>query len=86
MPISDKANETNQLYFWFFPSENEDAGDEITIWLNGVSGVNILFGLVLTKTRVLAALLSRASSKKTVLFPGSMELLSPSITPGTGPT
>lgn len=37
MPISDKANETDQLYFWFFPSANEDASDEITIWLNGVS-------------------------------------------------
>lgn len=36
MPISDKANETDQLYFWFFPSANPDAGDEITIWLNGV--------------------------------------------------
>jgi carboxypeptidase D len=36
MPISNKANETNELYFWFFPSANEDAGDEITIWLNGV--------------------------------------------------
>lgn len=37
LPVSNKANETDQLYFWFFPSENEDAGDEITIWLNGVS-------------------------------------------------
>lgn len=24
-----------QLYFWFFPSENPAATDEITIWLNG---------------------------------------------------
>lgn len=39
MPISDKANETSELYFWFFPSANEDASDEITIWLNGVSAL-----------------------------------------------
>ena len=35
LPISDKANETSELYFWFFPSANQDADDEITIWLNG---------------------------------------------------
>lgn len=39
MPISAAQNETSELYFWFFPSANEQAGDEITIWLNGV-GVN----------------------------------------------
>jgi carboxypeptidase D len=36
LPISDAANETSELYFWFFPSENPDADDEITIWLNGM--------------------------------------------------
>jgi carboxypeptidase D len=35
MPISKTGNETRELYFWFFPSENADAGDEILIWLNG---------------------------------------------------
>ena len=35
MPISSDANETNELYFWFFPSENPKASDEILIWLNG---------------------------------------------------
>ena len=35
MPISKSLNETRELYFWFFPSENADAGDEILIWLNG---------------------------------------------------
>ena len=24
-----------QLYFWFFPSENPEATDEVLIWLNG---------------------------------------------------
>ncbi|KAL5377118.1 hypothetical protein PMIN06_011865 [Paraphaeosphaeria minitans] len=46
MPISDKANETDQLYFWFFPSANEDAGDEITIWLNGGPGCSSLEGFL----------------------------------------
>jgi carboxypeptidase D len=35
MPITKVANETSQLYFWFFPSENTEASDEILIWLNG---------------------------------------------------
>jgi carboxypeptidase D len=35
LPISKSENETRELYFWFFPSENADAGDEILIWLNG---------------------------------------------------
>lgn len=35
MPISKAANESSQLYFWFFPSENPAASDEILIWLNG---------------------------------------------------
>jgi carboxypeptidase D len=35
LPISDKANETSELYFWFVPSEKPKASDEILIWLNG---------------------------------------------------
>ncbi|KAH8719175.1 Alpha/Beta hydrolase protein [Phaeosphaeriaceae sp. PMI808] len=46
LPISDKSNETSQLYFWFFPSENPDAGDEITIWLNGGPGCSSLEGFL----------------------------------------
>ena len=34
LPISDKADETSELYFWYFPSSNPEATDEITIWLN----------------------------------------------------
>lgn len=30
-----------QLYFWFFPSENPAATDEVLIWLNG--GVSCLY-------------------------------------------
>ncbi|KAL7772586.1 hypothetical protein CFE70_002545 [Pyrenophora teres f. teres 0-1] len=46
LPISDKANETSELYFWFFPSANQDADDEITIWLNGGPGCSSLEGFL----------------------------------------
>ncbi|KZF19080.1 alpha/beta-hydrolase [Xylona heveae TC161] len=46
LPISDHANETSKLWFWFFPSENELAGDEILIWLNGGPGCSSLEGLL----------------------------------------
>ncbi len=34
LPIGD-SNDTNQLYFWFFPSTNPAAEKEIMIWLTG---------------------------------------------------
>lgn len=34
LPIGD-ANDTNQLYFWFFPSTDPAAEKEIAIWLTG---------------------------------------------------
>ncbi|MCJ1339407.1 hypothetical protein MMC09_004696 [Bachmanniomyces sp. S44760] len=46
LPISSQKNETRELYFWFFPSENPDACDEITIWLNGGPGCSSLEGLL----------------------------------------
>lgn len=35
LPISGKPNEEGNLFFWFFPSTNPAAKDEILIWLNG---------------------------------------------------
>ncbi|KAF2022386.1 carboxypeptidase cpdS precursor [Aaosphaeria arxii CBS 175.79] len=46
LPISDSANETSELYFWFFPSANPDASEEITIWLNGGPGCSSLEGFL----------------------------------------
>ncbi len=47
LPISDKKNETDKLFFWFFPTPTKEFMEkkEIVIWLNG--GVSILFFLVL---------------------------------------
>jgi len=46
LPISSNANETRELYFWYFPSLNPLADDEITIWLNGGPGCSSLEGLL----------------------------------------
>ncbi|RFU30803.1 hypothetical protein B7463_g5546, partial [Scytalidium lignicola] len=46
LPISDVWNETRKLYFWFFPSGNVNATDEIAIWFNGGPGCSSLTGLI----------------------------------------
>ncbi|TID12460.1 Carboxypeptidase cpdS [Venturia nashicola] len=46
LPVSSDANETKELWFWFFPSNNSNASDEITIWLNGGPGCSSLTGLL----------------------------------------
>ncbi|TVY21483.1 putative serine carboxypeptidase [Lachnellula arida] len=46
MPISKEKNETRELYFWFFPTENTEASDEILIWLNGGPGCSSLEGVL----------------------------------------
>jgi carboxypeptidase D len=32
LPVSQAANDSRQLFFWFFPTTNPDAGNEVTIW------------------------------------------------------
>ena len=46
LPISQAPNEPRQLYFWFFPSTNPDAGEEVVIWFNGGPGCSSLSGLL----------------------------------------
>ncbi|KIW42890.1 uncharacterized protein PV06_06394 [Exophiala oligosperma] len=45
IPIGDKAG-GQELFFWFVPSENEAADDEIVIWLNGGPGCSSLMGFL----------------------------------------
>lgn len=37
LPITDKEDEMNKLFFWFFPTPTKEFMDkkEIVIWLNG---------------------------------------------------
>lgn len=45
LPISQDEG-AGELYFWFHPSANEQADDEILIWLNGGPGCSSLEGLL----------------------------------------
>jgi Serine carboxypeptidase len=45
-PIASNSTDPNQLWFWFFPSSNPLAQDEIVIWLNGGPGCSSLFGVL----------------------------------------
>ncbi|KAF4973944.1 hypothetical protein FZEAL_9091 [Fusarium zealandicum] len=46
LPISEDPDEDRQLYFWFFPSTDPDAGEEVVIWLNGGPGCSSLSGML----------------------------------------
>jgi carboxypeptidase D len=46
LPISGDADESRELFFWFFPTTNSDPQEEITIWFNGGPGCSSLSGLL----------------------------------------
>ncbi|PNS14611.1 Carboxypeptidase Y [Sphaceloma murrayae] len=46
LPISSAANETRELFFWYFPSTNPAADKEIAIWFNGGPGCSSLSGFL----------------------------------------
>lgn len=53
LPISGAANETRELFFWFFPTTNANATDEIAVWFNGGPGCSSLSGLLTGKESTL---------------------------------
>lgn len=47
LPISDDPNDTNELFFWFFPTSTvNNTEKEILLWLNGGPGCSSFEGLL----------------------------------------
>ncbi|CAF0882636.1 unnamed protein product [Adineta ricciae] len=46
LPISNKTNESQQLFFWYFPSQSTEGINDLVIWLNGGPGCSSMEGLL----------------------------------------
>ena len=57
LPISKASNETRQLYFWFFPSKDPDAGEEIAIWVSCYADFCGSFVLRYNLTKIIPSLM-----------------------------
>jgi carboxypeptidase D len=39
LPVSQESNETDKLYFWYFPSTSDDAEEELVIWRKSLASI-----------------------------------------------
>ncbi|KAI1336708.1 serine carboxypeptidase [Xylariaceae sp. FL0016] len=46
LPISDDADDDNELFFWFFPNSGNSTEKEVLVWLNGGPGCSSFEGLI----------------------------------------
>ncbi|KAK5996088.1 putative serine carboxypeptidase [Cladobotryum mycophilum] len=74
LPVSNKTDEANKLFFWYFPTANEEFKDkkEIVIWLNGGPGCSSLLGFFQEN----GPLVWQPGTKEPVQNPWSWHLLS----------
>jgi carboxypeptidase D len=89
MPIG--GVNSSELFFWFVPSANELAGDEILIWLNGGPGCSSLEGFLQevsseSRSQAYSHTIFLTISCRTVLFFGNMVHTCLYRTTGHGPT
>ncbi|KAK2595494.1 hypothetical protein QQS21_006769 [Conoideocrella luteorostrata] len=45
--LQKSSSSNSSLFFWFFPSKNPQASDDVTIWLNGGPGDSSMNGMLL---------------------------------------
>lgn len=75
LPISNDTNSnSSELFFWFYPSPNPEADDEILIWLNGGPGCSSLEGILQEN----GPFLWQYGTYRPVKNPYSMIVISPS--------